>query len=92
MYQPLRLEQGIMDVKFVNKVTDNTRLSYDTNTVPITLSARQVTLEAYYDFANLPFAIKTKVTRHNGHIRGNHDNTILLRYYKRFSLKFFDRF
>ena len=92
VYQPLRLEQGTMDVKFVNKVTDNTRLSYDTNTVPITPSARQVTLEAYYDFANSPFAIKTKVTRHNGHVRGNHDNTILLRYYKPFSLRFFNKF
>ena len=84
LYQPLRVEKGSMDVSFVSRVYNNTMVSYDTKAVNITPSGRQVSFEAYYDFANSPFTVKTHFSKDKHHIKGNDDTTVLLRYFKAF--------
>ena len=84
LYQPLRVEQGSMDVSFVSDIGTNMQLSYDTKAVNITPSGRQVSFEAYYDFANSPFTVKTHFSKDKHHIKGNDDTTVLLRYFKAF--------
>ena len=84
IHQPLRVERGDMTVGFVSEVTANTQLTYDTKTVGITPSGRQVSVEAYYDFKNSPFAVKTHISKDKHHIKGNDDTTVMVRYFKPF--------
>ena len=83
-YQPLRVERGVMDVSFVSDVRNNTMVSYDTQQVDITPSGREIAFEAYYDFANSPFTVKTHISKDKNHIKGKDDTTVLLRYFKPF--------
>ena len=71
--QPLRLENGSMTVKYVNKIDSDNNLTYNTENINVTPTGRQINLETFFQPKDTNFDLRAVYKLNNGHTAGNND-------------------